>query len=104
MAREERVTPLPVRGFPCEILNLSADGKQFACASRLESILRVWNVDTGKELLADSGHSRKPDIELSADGGPTRLIGPRIGRLLFNPTAAPRGESCIRNSFVYCRS
>jgi len=49
-------------------INLSADGKQVASASRLGSIVRVWNVDTGKELLADSGHTARPDIDLSADG------------------------------------
>ncbi len=47
---------------------LSPDGKQFAIASWLESIVRIWNVDTGKELLADSGHTCKPNIELSPDG------------------------------------
>ena len=50
------------------VANLSPDGKQLACANGLEAVLRVWNVDTGVELLADSGHSRKPDIELSEDG------------------------------------
>lgn len=49
-------------------INLSPDGKQVACASGLESVVRVWNVDTGKELLADAGHTGRPDIELSADG------------------------------------
>ncbi len=50
------------------VVNLSADGKQLACTNRLESTVRVWNVDTGKELLADSGHTSKPAIELAADG------------------------------------
>ena len=49
-------------------VNLSVDGKRLACANQLESTVRVWNVDTGKELLADSGHTRKPAIELSPDG------------------------------------
>lgn len=49
-------------------INLSPDGKQVAAASDLESVVRIWNVDTGKELLADSGHTGKPDIDLSADG------------------------------------
>ncbi len=49
-------------------MNLSADGKQLACVSDVESIVRVWNVDTGKELLADSGHSTKPKFVLSPDG------------------------------------
>ena len=51
-----------------QVVNLSADGKQLACTNRLESTVRVWNVDTGKELLADSGHTSKPAIELAADG------------------------------------
>ncbi len=51
------------------VVNLSADGKQLAFANRLESTVRVWNIDTGKELLADSGHTSKPAIELAPDGG-----------------------------------
>ena len=50
------------------VVNLSPDGKRLACANRLESTVRVWNVDTGKELLADSGHTSRPEIELAPDG------------------------------------
>ena len=60
-----------------QVVNLSADGKQLACTNRLESTVRVWNVDTGKELLADSGHTGKPAIELAADGATlsSRVVG-----------------------------
>ncbi len=50
------------------VVNLSPDGKQLAGANRFESTVRVWTVDTGKELLADSGHTRRPEIELAPDG------------------------------------
>ncbi len=50
------------------VVNLSPDGKQLACGNRLESTVRVWNVETGKELLADSGHTSRPEIELAPDG------------------------------------
>jgi WD40 repeat protein len=48
---------------------LSADGKTVASAKfYAESCVRVWDVESGKERLADAGHRTAATVSLSPDG------------------------------------
>jgi RNA polymerase sigma factor (sigma-70 family) len=69
---------------------LSPDGRTVACGKRyIDAAVRVWDVNTGQERLADAGHRGRATLSLSSDG--QTLIGRSLGQVIHWNLATGEG-------------
>jgi RNA polymerase sigma factor (sigma-70 family) len=77
-------------------LALSPDGALVASRLNDDSCVRVWEVDTGREYLADAGHRGPATLSLSADG--KTLVSRGAGQVFHWNLAT--GEGKVRRDDV----
>jgi RNA polymerase sigma factor (sigma-70 family) len=74
------------------VVALSPDGSLVACGKMYgDSSVRVWDVGTGRERLADAGHRGPAELSPSADG--KTLVSRRVGEVFRWDLATGEGNA-----------